>query len=231
MASRLDRASQQRLESQGLGLLSAQEAFQAMATALDRGLPQAMVAPIDWPAFFRQLPQGRTFPLLEDFEPYREPGREPRRRAEGGGEPTGDRPDLVRTLQPLSPPERQRVLTDYLRGQIARVLGMDQAAQIEPRQRLFDLGLDSLMAVELKNRLEQSLGQEIPTTLLFDYPTLESLVNYLLQEALVFPSEILPVNDPVHPDNEDEIDQFLAKIDRMSERDILQQLTRRRSQA
>ncbi|NEQ87682.1 MAG: acyl carrier protein, partial [Moorea sp. SIO2I5] len=56
---------------------------------------------------------------------------------------------------------------------------------IEARQSLFNLGLDSLMAVELRNNLEKSTEHSLRSTLLFDYPTLEALVNYLLQEVLI----------------------------------------------
>ena len=65
--------------------------------------------------------------------------------------------------------------------------------QIGPRQRLFDLGLDSLMAVELKNRVEKSIGRTFRSTLLFDFPTLEALVDYLFNKVVhVAPSEQMP---------------------------------------
>jgi myxalamid-type polyketide synthase MxaB len=63
---------------------------------------------------------------------------------------------------------------------------MKSQEQIEMRTRLFDLGIDSLMAVELKNRLESGLGQSLHSTLVFDYPTLESLAGYL--SGIIFPA-------------------------------------------
>ena len=53
---------------------------------------------------------------------------------------------------------------------------------IKPRQRLFDLGIDSLTAVELKNRLQSGLDILLGATLVFDYPTVEALVDHLLEE-------------------------------------------------
>ncbi|MCC5670510.1 acyl carrier protein [Nostoc sp. CHAB 5784] len=44
--------------------------------------------------------------------------------------------------------------------------------------------MDSLMAVELKNRLESTLSCSLPATLVFDYPTIEALVDYLLKDAI-----------------------------------------------
>src|SRR5690606_26918556 len=54
---------------------------------------------------------------------------------------------------------------------------------IDPRQPLNELGLDSLMAVELSNTLIKLLDTSLPATLLFDYPTSEALVNYLMKHV------------------------------------------------
>ena len=63
------------------------------------------------------------------------------------------------------------MLVGYLRGQITRVLGLDPAEPFDPLQDLTDIGMDSLMAVELSNRLPRGLGLPLPSTLAFEYPT------------------------------------------------------------
>jgi myxalamid-type polyketide synthase MxaB len=74
---------------------------------------------------------------------------------------------------------------------VAQTLGLKDGQKLEMRQPLFDLGLDSLMAVELKNRLESSLQTSLSSTLLFDYPTLEALVEYLADVIpMEFPSDL-----------------------------------------
>jgi acyl carrier protein len=68
---------------------------------------------------------------------------------------------------------------------IARdALGVRSGKSVDPRQPLHQMGLDSLMSVELRNALAISLGQPLPATLLFDHPTVESLTLYLAQEVL-----------------------------------------------
>ena len=63
------------------------------------------------------------------------------------------------------------------------VLGLSEA-RIDPDQGLFDMGMDSLMAVDLKTRLEAAVGHRLPSTLTFNYPTVTALAGYLADEVL-----------------------------------------------
>jgi myxalamid-type polyketide synthase MxaB len=84
--------------------------------------------------------------------------------------------------------ERKPFLLTYLRTQIARVMGFDSYKAIEPKAPLFDLGIDSLAAVELKNQLEKDIGCMLRATMIIDYPTCEELISHLVNDVLVFPS-------------------------------------------
>ena len=61
---------------------------------------------------------------------------------------------------------------------------MDDAHLPDPRRTLNELGFDSLTAVEFCNRVSRSIGQRLNPTVLFDYPTLESLAGYVLRDVL-----------------------------------------------
>lgn len=67
----------------------------------------------------------------------------------------------------------------HLRELLSQVLGLADADTIAPRTRLFDLGMDSLAALELREDLGERLGAPLHATLLFDYPTIEALLDHL----------------------------------------------------
>ena len=103
---------------------------------------------------------------------------------------------MKRSLNEALPSERVDLLIGYVRDQVAGVLRMTGAAGLGPRQRLMDLGIDSLMAVELRNRLASGLdvGRSLPATLMFDYPTIEAIATYLERSALGFEDDRAPAN-------------------------------------
>jgi acyl carrier protein len=77
--------------------------------------------------------------------------------------------------------ERHENLVALVRGQLAEMLRFDSPERIDRKRRLMDLGLDSLMAVELRGRITNALGLEKPlsATIAFDYPTLDALADHL----------------------------------------------------
>jgi acyl transferase domain-containing protein/acyl carrier protein len=101
----------------------------------------------------------------------RRPGRAP-----AAVEPLGGR------LAAMPAARRDTVLTDLVLAQMAAVLGYESAAALEPTQPFENLGFDSLLAVELRNRLTEATGLRLPATLAFEYPTAVDLVAFLRSE-------------------------------------------------
>jgi acyl carrier protein len=71
-------------------------------------------------------------------------------------------------------------LATFVRERALAVLGLDDGRAVDPATPAGELGLDSLLAVELRNALSTALSMPLPATLLFDHPTLEQLTEHLL---------------------------------------------------
>jgi myxalamid-type polyketide synthase MxaB len=208
MAASLAAPGQRRLtEAWGFRPIAPDQGLALLGEALEHDLVQVGVMPVHWAWFIRQLPQGVKFPFLEAFASETIPeASQPQQSA------------LRHRLEEASSDdERRALLTAHLCSQLGKVLGLSPHEHIEPRQRLFDLGLDSLMAVELKSRLEVSLGCSLSATLVFDYPLVEALVNYLVQE--VFPLEMAESAQADSP-RDDELEALLTEVDQMSESEV-----------
>ncbi|MER5786674.1 beta-ketoacyl reductase, partial [Streptomyces mobaraensis] len=94
-----------------------------------------------------------------------------------------DKP-LAERLAPLDTEERLRLLEDVICAEVARVLGHADGSALDPARSFQDAGFDSLTAVELRNRLKTATGQRLSATLVFDYPTPQTMAKHLLEELL-----------------------------------------------
>ena len=76
------------------------------------------------------------------------------------------------------------MLRTFIRATIARVLGVRNPESIDPDKGFFEMGLDSLMSIDLKTRLEIGVGHSLPSTLVFNYPSISALAEYLGKDML-----------------------------------------------
>jgi myxalamid-type polyketide synthase MxaB len=171
MAANLGSQHQNRMLTQGMSPISHEGGLQILADLLAQDSTQVGVLPINWSKFLKQLPVGTKMPLLDAFTSTLRQSKK-------------EKSDFIQRLEVTPVEERRELLVTHVRKQVARVLGLTGPEQIELRQSLFDLGIDSLMAVELRNHLQSSLGHSIDSTVLFDYPTLDKLVDYLGSDVL-----------------------------------------------
>ena len=171
-------ASQQSFREAGLTPMPAAEAFDALERLLAGGERQAMVARIDW-GVLRPLHEARRArPLLSRLETVR-----PSARAEGSGKATAEAaPGLIDTLAKARPEARHDLIVGAVTAEVAAVLGLGANDAISPEMGLFEMGMDSLMSVELKRRLERLAGRSLPATLTFNYPNVVALAGFLSRE-------------------------------------------------
>jgi acyl transferase domain-containing protein/short-subunit dehydrogenase/acyl carrier protein len=124
------------------------------------------------------------------------------------------KPTVRRDLAHLSELERGRFMLDLVRAQVAAVLGQDTLV-VEPLRGFTDLGMDSLAAIELRNRLQTATGLRLPATVMFDHPNSVDLAGFLM--AALAP-------DPAPDDGEIRARLATISLDRMREAGILEML-------
>jgi NAD(P)-dependent dehydrogenase (short-subunit alcohol dehydrogenase family) len=157
--------------ARGLGTINPASGFARLDRLLVDRAAYAAVIPIQWSRFLAQLPAHADSSFFDDVAPTLQ------------SRPTAGRPAydavMVERLAALPVGERQHALLAHLAERTRHVLGLDAATAIDRRVPLKEVGLDSLMAVELRNILVRSGGRPLPATLLFDYPSLDALAGYL----------------------------------------------------
>ncbi|CAM5658908.1 hypothetical protein SLAVM298S_00018 [Streptomyces lavendulae subsp. lavendulae] len=173
----------ERLRSAGLAALAPELALSALHTALTLDETASVVADIDWERLAPGLTAVRPCPLIADLpEAVHALTAAGAPDAAGAGAGTAD--NFATQLALAAPAERDTLALEFVRTQIAVVLGYSGPAAVDPAIAFRDLGFDSLTAVEIRNLLTSRTGLRLPATLIFDYPNSLSLAAFLQGELL-----------------------------------------------
>jgi NAD(P)-dependent dehydrogenase (short-subunit alcohol dehydrogenase family)/acyl carrier protein len=203
----------------GLQMMKPAAAIAALPYVLRSGTADAIVASVDWDAFRLVYAGRRERPLLDGV-------------AIRTGATAGEtRVNFADVLEQAAPGERHGLLLNQIRDEVATVLGFAPAEALDLRRGFFKMGMDSLMSVQLRNRLENRLGCFLPPTVALEYPTVEALTDYIAAEVFKIAQgdEMPPAPEPeVLPDagakleglSDDELmallDDELAAIDKLT---------------
>ena len=179
--------------------------------------PQAAVMQVDWAQYVRQAyPGGAAAPLVAELmDQRREDSQEaaPVHKAE-----PGTRQGLRQLLSQSPEQQRADILGEHLHAQTLRILGLDETQRIDFDKPLVELGLDSLMAVEMRNALNNAMEQNLPATLLFDYPTIQSLCTFLLETLGMVTA--VPPPDAAWNEEQESTDDLLRRIETMEDDEV-----------
>ena len=134
--------------------------------------PQVVPVLMSWPQLLQRFPDGSERPHLA-YELAR------RRPSAGAAKAQKEKGGFTELLHAGSPQEQRDLIASYLREQVTKILRLPSSQEIDPQRPLQAFGLDSLMAIELRNRLKTATGHDLPATLLFDHPTLNELEDFL----------------------------------------------------
>ncbi|MBB5895104.1 SDR family NAD(P)-dependent oxidoreductase [Kutzneria kofuensis] len=185
MGEQLDELAIQRIRRLGLDPLNAEESLALFDAAVAGDLANAVPVRVD----------ARALQSRSDGVPALFRGLVRPQRPTAAG-PVSVEQTLAHRLAELSDVERDRVLLDLVRKQVADVLGHDGAEAIDPKRAFTELGFDSLAAVELRNRLNSAFGLRLPATLTFDYPTSAALAK-LIGDKILSVADKVVVKAPV----------------------------------
>ncbi len=198
-----------RLAARGVLPLEPATGLELLAEALDSGQAWLAAAAFD-PGELRLAGAGPAArQLYRGLLPAGDPG-----------EPSGR--DLVLAAQP---DERRQVMRRVLTGEVARVLGAEASA-VAAHVPLQELGFDSLMAIELRDRLEAGMGVRLSATMVYAHPTVIELADAVLarleQPRAAPPQLAIRVADPADPADPAGADD----LSRLSDEEIAEQLER-----
>ncbi len=171
MTGHLTETDWARLRRGGLPPLTSEEGLALFDAAL--AARRTALAPIRLDLAALSAPGVPVPAVLRDL--VRVPSRRVAGAAEGGA-------GLADRLVRLSAADAEHAVLDLVRTHAAVVLGHDDPAAVAPDRAFSDLGLDSLTAVELRNRLGAATGLRLPPTLVFDHPTPAALARMLRAE-------------------------------------------------
>ena len=213
MAAALGRPAVQRWREQGIEPIAPEHGVEVLGQVLAQGATQVGVLPIAWATYAQQWAPGGAPPFLAHLAH----GAKSREHSEP---PWAPRPTLVQHLEGVPVAERYGLLARHIRDQAAKVLGLggDASHHLDPQRPLHELGLDSVMAVELTNALGLTMGRHLPATLLFDCPTIAALAEYLAEEVLSLESP--PESRMDSQQVEDEKANLVERIEQLSEEEV-----------
>ncbi|MGA6156105.1 type I polyketide synthase [Stenotrophomonas sp. NPDC087984] len=164
----------------GMSFLDGDLALAGLAQALHEQETALTVADIDW---------DRHLPVITEAAPRPFFSQMPEAAGLTEPEPTGGHGDFTARLRSLPPAEARRLLLDLVRGEAAVALGHSSGEAIEEHSAFRDHGMDSLAAIDLRNRLAAALGTTLPSTVVLTHPTPADLAGHLLDQLAAAPTQ------------------------------------------
>jgi acyl transferase domain-containing protein/acyl carrier protein len=219
-----DRAGGKRLAARlalvGIRSMAPGQALEVLERLLRQGATQVAAVPVDWRQYRQFYFAGTESPLLSEL------AREETELAQQARHP-GEKRDALLAAEPAA---RLGLLQSYLSEQVARVLGLS-VSRLDAEQPLSNLGLDSLMAVELKNRITVDLGVNVPMVKFLQGPSVAQAATQILDQltaelstSSVPPAPVVALRQEEYA-NGDTNGQLLAKLDQLSDEEVNSLLT------
>jgi acyl transferase domain-containing protein/acyl carrier protein/SAM-dependent methyltransferase/NAD(P)-dependent dehydrogenase (short-subunit alcohol dehydrogenase family) len=157
----------------GLKTMPSDLALQAMSFVIADSSAQWIVADVDWDVLGEAFAMWGHSKLFERVRAKREVATENR--------------DWIERLERVEAEDRRNLVATLVAKETRYILGLTTDDRLDPDRGFFELGMDSLMSVQLKARLEQAVGRVLPATLTFTYPTVHNLSDFIANQVLNLP--------------------------------------------
>ncbi|WP_158750016.1 SDR family NAD(P)-dependent oxidoreductase [Acidobacterium sp. S8] len=205
------------LSRSGMHVMPPEHAFAALELAIQMEESQVAISDMDWTKYLGKVPeaQKRFFSevSLETKEAERRPTSKTGRVIEGGHS-TDALASSVNTLLveifAASATSRTAAIQRIVANAVRSTLDLRSSEELDPDESLSDLGMDSLLAIDLRNNLSSLLERRLPSTLIFDYPSVGRLARFIEQE--LFSAESMPQANDTEPMSEANIPGSLASL-------------------
>ncbi|HYO72994.1 MAG TPA: SDR family NAD(P)-dependent oxidoreductase [Archangium sp.] len=206
------------LERRGIRPLATKQALALFGESLASGRPQLALMSVQWPVYLEVLGAKGRSSFYEAVAPTR-----PAAGANAAVTSARPRHPLAERLKAALPHERPQVLESSLQEEVARILRLEPS-QLDWRQGFAEMGMDSLMAIELRNVLQKGLGVSVPATVALDHPTIDFLVRHLLENVLKLeiqgPRPKAPETKPVLVPKPEPEGQLAESLDALSDAEL-----------
>ena len=170
MAANLDDRELQRMTDAGMTPLESANGLAAMATLLEYRVPQSGVFDLNWSLIFKQYTNPSKKTVFKDFVSDLE---------------TTTSVNFMDELMAVSADKHAPLLLKQIGQVMAEVLGIEDSAGIDKHVSVFEYGLNSLMSMDFRNKLQAILQLKLPSTLVLKYPTIDAMTKYIMQNVLV----------------------------------------------
>jgi acyl transferase domain-containing protein/acyl carrier protein len=202
MVAALGSREQQRLAALGIDPIAPKQGLQMLGQLLPQPSAQVGVVPIEWSQFLQQFTTGGKRLLLSELAGQ---VRQQLKGEQSSAKQLEPGNLIAELLLAAEPEERQHLLTSYLQEEVAKVLGLS-ASKLSVQQSLNNLGLDSLMLVDLRRRIDADLGVSVPMANLLQNSSVAELATQVLNQMN------LSASTPT--------EEVLAKVDQFSEEEV-----------
>ncbi|MDB6129468.1 MAG: polyketide synthase, partial [Verrucomicrobiales bacterium] len=187
MASRMTNSDTNRMRQGGMEPLDPKEAMSELAMSMDDHRAQCAILDVEWDRIFTTFPifsQCHYFATLRDSD---NTGKQEISTAGG-------------SLKTFAPGTGKESLRELISAELRYVLQLPEDHEIEGDRGFFEMGMDSLTAVEFRNRVQRSTALELNSSVVFDYPNIRTFSNYL--ERLLQSGEV-ENTEPILPEDSD----------------------------